>query len=903
MPKTTTNVTHFTSAASSPRLALSPRATAPVPTQPSPLSRTASSAVPQLADTYPYGSHSPRQRQPARQHLKPSPCHCPGSGRPGEGASFLLNENGLRDSNSFMRCASQAWPRQSPAPAPGMGSAPNTLSVQAGDHLDADALVSHQLSSTRSQHNGLALYTNPLAAEAQLPVPAAPSCTPSTTAVPRVGWAEAQGAEKGLLMADPPFPVAGEGAYDLTDPVIEADTQAGRKQDSPPQVAAPLPSHPSHPTHPIPADPAAPATPSLAALLAAAATSPDPAPLDRPSSSAKLDRPAWAEGGAGPGEATGRPAVYGLAYQLRCSSMASSSYSSFASADQLDIGPLSLMARLRRWLTLAGTWLAGDEAGQASQQGLDSADRKGEDSQGLGAPNGGVHHRLRTVSQGSTVAGLDSGTPLYSGKALWLLDTENPVRLFCYRVCTSAVFENLMLAVILASCLTMTLESPRVAPDSSLGHGLYVSELVFTALFGLEMVVKVLALGFVPYIRHWQNAIDCVVVITAVLELSVGGLRWFSALRVLRLIKPLMRSQGMRQVLKAVVIAIWSMGAVTMVCILLLLMFATMGSVLFRGRFASCSDPSVGNEEQCDGLFLPPGQSQQSEREWAVPYPNFDNIGSSLIVLLITCSLNGYTPSLLHSMDAPYRMGDQPRYNNMPAALLFYVIFVLVCALVLINLYVGVIFTQFSRITAQEEGTSSMSLDEQQWAMLQHKVFSLRLMEAVHHHSVQAQEVARQRTHQQAAKESKELEAQSRHDTQLQQLWLPRKPSEMQAGQPCGLHNTHQDRETGQGQAASLDTLQGQVPGQQQAVCPAPFQPAAGQPCAESNQASQAKLSVSADTTSQPAAYATVFSQAAALQQHSAQQGGDFAFSTAHKLAAAWYEADGKLGEAKATGP
>ncbi|GFH11955.1 uncharacterized protein HaLaN_07553, partial [Haematococcus lacustris] len=131
------------------------------------------------------------------------------------------------------------------------------------------------------------------------------------------------------------------------------------------------------------------------------------------------------------------------------------------------------------------------------------------------------------MRQGSTVAGLDSGTPLYSGKALWLLDTENPVRLFCYRVCTSAVFENLMLAVILASCLTMTLESPRVAPDSSLGHGLYVSELVFTALFGLEMLVKVLALGFVPYIRHWQNAIDCVVVITAVLELSVGGLRWF----------------------------------------------------------------------------------------------------------------------------------------------------------------------------------------------------------------------------------------------------------------------------------------------------------------------------------------------------------------------------------------
>jgi hypothetical protein len=42
-----------------------------------------------------------------------------------------------------------------------------------------------------------------------------------------------------------------------------------------------------------------------------------------------------------------------------------------------------------------------------------------------------------------------------------------------------------------------------------------------------ELVVKVLAYGFLCYIRNWSNAIDCVVVVSALLELSVGSLQWF----------------------------------------------------------------------------------------------------------------------------------------------------------------------------------------------------------------------------------------------------------------------------------------------------------------------------------------------------------------------------------------
>lgn len=74
------------------------------------------------------------------------------------------------------------------------------------------------------------------------------------------------------------------------------------------------------------------------------------------------------------------------------------------------------------------------------------------------------------------------------------------------------------------------------------------ANIAFTIIFACECAAKVLAFGFLAYIKSWVNALDFVVVITSVLELVLGNLPWFHALRALRALKPLMRSEGMRQV-------------------------------------------------------------------------------------------------------------------------------------------------------------------------------------------------------------------------------------------------------------------------------------------------------------------------------------------------------------------
>ena len=60
---------------------------------------------------------------------------------------------------------------------------------------------------------------------------------------------------------------------------------------------------------------------------------------------------------------------------------------------------------------------------------------------------------------------------------------------------------------------------------------------------------------------------------------------------------------------------------------------------------------------------------------------------------------------------------EQPRQDANPAAFLFFLAFVVLCAFSLLNLYVGVIFYQFSRIRMLSQ-TSSIDLTEAQkeWA-------------------------------------------------------------------------------------------------------------------------------------------------------------------------------------------
>ena len=61
-----------------------------------------------------------------------------------------------------------------------------------------------------------------------------------------------------------------------------------------------------------------------------------------------------------------------------------------------------------------------------------------------------------------------------------------------YALCTNAWFERLVLVLIFVSGLTMTLERPGITDDPNWKEFFNLSNLIFTAAFTMELVVKVL---------------------------------------------------------------------------------------------------------------------------------------------------------------------------------------------------------------------------------------------------------------------------------------------------------------------------------------------------------------------------------------------------------------------------
>lgn len=142
-----------------------------------------------------------------------------------------------------------------------------------------------------------------------------------------------------------------------------------------------------------------------------------------------------------------------------------------------------------------------------------------------------------------------------------------------YRLLNTLTFELSLLTIILFNMLIMALDSPNMDDASTLGRILYYSNLACTLIFAFEALAKVFAWTFSAYIRKIVNAVDFLVVVSALLELALtltgvgsGALAVLRVLRVLRALRLLTRSAGMRLVFHSVVMSLGAMANVS-VCV------------------------------------------------------------------------------------------------------------------------------------------------------------------------------------------------------------------------------------------------------------------------------------------------------------------------------------------------
>ena len=133
---------------------------------------------------------------------------------------------------------------------------------------------------------------------------------------------------------------------------------------------------------------------------------------------------------------------------------------------------------------------------------------------------------------------------VYSGSSCFIFGPSHRVRLYFVWLVEQRWLEFVTLVVIIVNSIVLAIQGPPNSPDSPLPKPLSEAlEMIFTVLFTVELLIKVVAMGFCghrgSYLSDPWNRLDFVVVLFGWLPIFVPSLDNVSAIRSLRALRPL----------------------------------------------------------------------------------------------------------------------------------------------------------------------------------------------------------------------------------------------------------------------------------------------------------------------------------------------------------------------------
>ena len=120
----------------------------------------------------------------------------------------------------------------------------------------------------------------------------------------------------------------------------------------------------------------------------------------------------------------------------------------------------------------------------------------------------------------------------------------------------SSKFDYVILMLILGSCVTVAIDNPLNNPDGMTSLSLRITNEVFSSLFILEAVIKIIALGFLfngkgSYLKNPWNIMDLLIILfnifsTAITSNNFKGAKVLRLLRVLRPLRVISKNEGLK---------------------------------------------------------------------------------------------------------------------------------------------------------------------------------------------------------------------------------------------------------------------------------------------------------------------------------------------------------------------
>lgn len=348
----------------------------------------------------------------------------------------------------------------------------------------------------------------------------------------------------------------------------------------------------------------------------------------------------------------------------------------------------------------------------------------------------------------------------------------HPVRRIAEQVESNIWFERFVLLTILLSSAILAWQGPPGSKDDVLIFDailakdmLDISDTVFFTIFLFEMIVKVVAHGFMftpdAYLMDGWNRLDFSVVVFSIVDRIADDLgNMGRILRIGRCLRPLRminKNDGMKRVITAALESIGTNIGVMVLAATMYIFFSVIGVQLFGGKFKYCTCPwAVGPAVWIEGTTMVttegetvPGMNdrilclssstvttgghqffnstlshvnnvpQNLESYTTVPCEwlnrpyRFDDFTSAMETLFTASTLAGWTDIMEACLDATV-VDQQPQDFANPGAVLYWLGFVFLMGITFTNLFVGVLINYMSK----SDGTALMTQEQLEWTDL-----------------------------------------------------------------------------------------------------------------------------------------------------------------------------------------
>ncbi|XP_062299119.1 voltage-dependent T-type calcium channel subunit alpha-1G [Scomber scombrus] len=276
----------------------------------------------------------------------------------------------------------------------------------------------------------------------------------------------------------------------------------------------------------------------------------------------------------------------------------------------------------------------------------------------------------------------------------------SPTRLLIHKMCTSHYLDLFITIVIGLNVITMSME--HYQQPKELDEALKICNYIFTLIFVLESVFKLVAFGFRRFFKDKWNQLDLAIVLLSIMgitleEIEVNAslpinptiIRIMRVLRIARVLKLLKMAVGMRALLDTVMQALPQVGNLGLLFMLLFFIFAALGVELF-------GDLICDERHPCEGLGR---------------YATFRNFGMAFL-LLFRVSTGDNWNGIMKDTLRDCAQETNTCYNTVVSPL-YFVSFVLTAQFVLVNVVIAVLMKHLeeSNKEAKEEAELEAELE------------------------------------------------------------------------------------------------------------------------------------------------------------------------------------------------